>query len=45
MQETWVHSLCQEDSLEEEVATYSSILYSLFMYFFMITVLHREKKP
>ena len=26
MQETWVQSLGQEDSLEEEMATYSSIL-------------------
>ena len=26
MQETWVHSLSQEDPLEKEMATYSSIL-------------------
>ena len=26
MQETWVRSLGQEDPLEEEIATYSSIL-------------------
>ena len=26
MQETWVHSLGWEDPLEEEMATYSSIL-------------------
>ena len=26
MQETWVRSLSQEDSLEEEMATHSSIL-------------------
>ena len=26
MQETWVRSLCQEDPLEEEMATHSSIL-------------------
>ena len=25
-QETWVRSLCQEDLLEEEMATHSSIL-------------------
>ena len=25
MQETWVQSLCQEDSLEEEIATHSSV--------------------
>ena len=26
MQETWVGSLCQEDSLEEKMATHPSIL-------------------
>ena len=26
MQETWIWSLCQEDPLEKEMATYSSIL-------------------
>ena len=26
MQETWVRSLCQEDPLEKEMATYSSTL-------------------
>ena len=26
MQETWVQSLCQEDPLEKEMATHSSIL-------------------
>ena len=26
MQEMWVRSLCQEDPLEEEMATHSSIL-------------------
>ena len=26
MQETWVHSLAQEDPLEKEMATHSSIL-------------------
>ena len=26
MQETWVQSLCQEDPLENEMATHSSIL-------------------
>ena len=26
MQETWVHSLGQEDPLEEEMAVYTSIL-------------------
>ena len=26
LQETWAQCLCQEDSLEEEIATHSSIL-------------------
>ena len=26
MQEMWVQTLCQEDPLEEEIATHSSIL-------------------
>ena len=26
MQETWVRSLCQEDPLEKEMASYSSVL-------------------
>ena len=27
MQETWVRALCQEDPLEKEMATHSSILF------------------
>ena len=30
MQDTWIQSLGQEDSLEEEMANYSSILFRLF---------------
>ena len=30
MWETWVRSLCQEDSLEKEMATHSSILHGKF---------------
>ena len=26
MQENWVHSLCEEDAPEEEIATHSSII-------------------
>ena len=35
MQETWVRSLGQEDPLEEEMATHSSIL---FLSFFLLNI-------
>ena len=38
MQETWVQSLCQEDLLEEEMATHFSILASRILWTEELTV-------